>query len=663
MPFTFRGNTPKRGNWLTRDGRGEASLVPTDTDFWAANRPVGHIAGYLAPPQALFYHHKVNNAMGGTKKPYSKPQATESPTADVFEGRHPSESEKQWAEKTLGPTLEKAPEKPLGAATGVNVDEHGQARYTTVSGVPIRRLYTQADLPEDWNYEKYLGYPGQPPYTRGIHATGYRGKLYTMRQFSGFAAPEETNQRYKYLLEHGGSGLSVAFDLPTLMGYDSDHPASEGEVGKCGVAIDSLEDMEILFSGIDLETTTTSMTINSPASVLWAMYLVVAEKQGADWKKISGTIQNDILKEYIAQKEYIYPPAPSMRLVVDTFEFGSKFIPRWNTISISGYHIREAGSTALQELAFTLYDGVEYVEWALRRGLDVDDFGPRLSFFFNAHNDFFEEIAKYRAARKIWYRVMKDRFQAKNDRTRLMRFHTQTAGVSLPAQQPMNNIARVAIQAMAAVLGGTQSLHTDAYDEAFALPTEEAARIALRTQQIIAHESGVTETVDPLGGSYFLERFTLDMEKGAFEYFDKLDAMGGMVKAIERGYPQREIAEAAYQYQRAVEANEKIIVGVNEFQIEEQPPNILYIDEAVARQQSVKLKALRARRSSEEVGRRLDALKKAAGKEAKAARNDKISDANTMPYILDAVRAYATVGEICEALRQVYGTYTEVSVT
>ncbi|HTC78967.1 MAG TPA: methylmalonyl-CoA mutase family protein, partial [Terriglobales bacterium] len=358
-----------------------------------------------------------------------------------------------------------------------------------------------------------------------------------------------------------------------------------------------------------------------------------------------------------------YPPAPSMRLVVDTFEFGSKFIPQWNTISISGYHIREAGSTALQELAFTLYDGVEYVEWALRRGLDVDDFGPRLSFFFNAHNDFFEEIAKYRAARKIWYRVMKDRFQAKNDRTRLMRFHTQTAGVSLPAQQPMNNIARVAIQAMAAVLGGTQSLHTDAYDEAFALPTEEAARIALRTQQIIAHESGVTETVDPLGGSYFLERFTLDMEKGAFEYFDKLDAMGGMVKAIERGYPQREIAEAAYQYQRAVEANEKIIVGVNEFQIEEQPPNILYIDEAVARQQSVKLKALRARRSSEEVGRRLDALKKAAGTEAKAARNDKISDANTMPYILDAVRAYATVGEICEALRQVYGTYTEVSVT
>ncbi len=375
--------------------------------------------------------------------PEKKPQVADSPIADVFEGRHPSASEKEWAEKTLAPTLEKTPEKPIGAPTGTNLDEHGNARFTTISGVPIRRLYTEADLPEDWNYEQYLGYPGQPPYTRGIHATGYRGKLYTMRQFSGFASPEETNQRYKYLLEHGGSGLSVAFDLPTLMGYDSDHPASEGEVGKCGVAIDSLEDMEILFNGIDLEKTTVSMTINSPASVLWAMYLVVwamylvvAEKQGADWKKISGTIQNDILKEYIAQKEYIYPPAPSMRLVVDTFEFGSKFTPRFNTISISGYHIREAGSTALQELAFTLYDGVEYVEWARRRGLDVDEFGPRLSFFFNAHNDFFEEIAKYRAARKIWYQVMKERFAAKNDRSRLMRFHTQTAGVSAASTAP-----------------------------------------------------------------------------------------------------------------------------------------------------------------------------------------------------------------------------------
>src|SRR3954465_9350740 len=536
-----------------------------------------------------------------------KPQVAETPIADVFENRHPSDAEKKWAEKTLAPSLEKAPERPIGAPTGVNRDEHGHARFTTISGVPIKRLYTQADLPEDWSEDSYLGYPGQPPYTRGIHATGYRGKLFTMRQFSGFASPEETNLRYKYLLEHGGSGLSVAFDLPTLMGYDSDHPASEGEVGKCGVAIDSLEDMEILFGGIDLEKTTVSMTINSPASVLWAMYLVVAEKQGADWKKISGTIQNDILKEYIAQKEYIYPPAQSMRLVNDTFEFGSIFTPRFNTISISGYHIREAGSTALQELAFTVYDGVEYVEWALRRGLDVDEFGPRLSFFFNAHNDFFEEIAKYRAARKIWYRLMKDRFQAKNDRTRLLRFHTQTAGVSLPAQQPMNNIARVAVQALAAVLGGTQSLHCDSYDEALALPTEEAARIALRTQQIIGYESGVTQTVDPLGGSYFLENPTLQMEEGAFDYFGKLDAMGGMVKAIDRGYPQKEIAEASYQYQRAVEANEKIIVGGNEVVIEEDSPKILYIDETVARQQSAKLKALRARRSNVEVKRALDA--------------------------------------------------------
>jgi methylmalonyl-CoA mutase, N-terminal domain len=592
-----------------------------------------------------------------------KRQVAESPISDVFEGRHPADSEKNWAETTLASTLQKTPEHSIGAPTGVNRDENGNARFTTISGVPIRRLYTQADLPENWNYEQYLNYPGQPPYTRGIHASGYRGKLFTMRQFSGFASPEETNQRYKYLLEHGGGGLSVAFDLPTLMGYDSDHPASEGEVGKCGVAIDSLEDMEILFRGIDLEKTTVSMTINSPASVLWAMYLVVAEKQGADWKKISGTLQNDILKEYIAQKEYIYPPAPSMRLVVDTFEFGSKFTPRFNTISISGYHIREAGSTALQELAFTVYDGVEYVEWALRRGLDLDEFGPRLSFFFNAHNDFFEEIAKYRAARKIWYRLTKDRFRAKNPRTWLLRFHTQTAGVSLPAQQPMNNIARVAIQALAAVLGGTQSLHTDSYDEALALPTEEAARIALRTQQIIAYESGVTQTVDPLGGSYFLERLTLDMEQGAFDYFDKLDAMGGMVKAIERGYPQKEISESAYQYQRAVEAKEKIIVGVNDFTVQEESPAILYIDETVAQQQSAKLRTLRARRSNEEVRRCLDALKKAASQEVEAGANGNISRANTMPFIVDAVRAYATVGEICEALRQVYGTYTEVSIT
>jgi len=596
------------------------------------------------------------------KKGHEPGGVAENPIAEVFEGRRPAESEKRWAETTLAKTVEKAPERPIGEATGTNVDEQGNARFTTVSGAPIRRLYTQADLPQDWNYDQYLGYPGQAPYTRGIHATGYRGKLWTMRQFSGFASPEETNERYKYLLAHGGGGLSVAFDLPTLMGYDSDHPASEGEVGKCGVAIDSLEDMEILFNGIDLEKTTVSMTINSPASALWAMYLVVAEKQGADWKKISGTIQNDILKEYIAQKEYIYPPAPSMRLVIDTFEFGSRFTPRFNTISISGYHIREAGSTALQELAFTIYDGVEYVEWARRRGLDVDEFGPRLSFFFNSHNDFFEEIAKFRASRKIWHRLMKERFEAKNQRTWLMRFHTQTAGVSLTAQQPMNNIARVAIQGLAAVLGGTQSLHTDSYDEALALPTAEAARIALRTQQILAYESGVANTVDPLGGSYFVEKLTLDMEKGAFEYFDKLDAMGGMVRAIEIGYPQKEIAEASYQFQRAVEAREKVIVGVNDFAIEEQPPEILYIDESVAQRQSEKLKALRTRRSNDEVRRTLEALKKAAA-QMPVAQNGHVSEANTMPYIIDCVRAYATVGEICDALREVYGTYEEASIT
>src|SRR5262245_43656213 len=597
------------------------------------------------------HHANVERVMSNSKKPYSKPRVAENPIADVFDGRRPSDREVHWAENTLRPTLEKFPEKSMGAPTGTNLDDHGQARFSTISNMPIRRLYTPADLPTDWSDDRYLAYPKEPPFTRGIHATGYRGKLWTMRMFSGFASPEETNARYKYLLDHGGGGLSVAFDLPTLMGYDSDHPASEGEVGKCGVAIDSLEDMEILFDGIDLEKTTVSMTINSPASVLWAMYLVVAEKHGADWKKISGTIQNDILKEYIAQKEYIYPPAPSMRLVVDTLEFGSRYTPRFNTISISGYHIREAGSTALQELAFTIYDGVEYVEWALRRGLQIDEFGPRLSFFFNAHNDFFEEIAKYRAARKIWYRLTKDRFGAKNTRTWLMRFHTQTAGVSLPAQQPMNNIARVALQALAAVLGGTQSLHTDSYDEALALPTEEAARIALRTQQIIAHESGVAQTVDPLGGSYFVEKLTLDMEQGAFDYFSKLDQMGGMVSAIERGYPQKEIAESAYQYQRAVEANEKVIVGVNEFTIEEDAPHILYIDETVARQQSAKLEALRARRSNDEVHRCLDNLKKAATQSPSAVSNGNTSSANTMPFIIDAVRAYATVGEICEALR------------
>ena len=565
----------------------------------------------------------------------------------------------RWEEQTLNPALSKAPEKPIGAATGINIDGEGRARFTTISGVPVERLYTEADLPKD--KEASLSAPGEPPYTRGIHPNGYRGKLWTMRQFSGFASPEETNERYKYLLANGGSGLSVAFDLPTLMGCDSDDPQSEGEVGKCGVAIDSLDDMETLFSGINLEQTTVSMTINSPASVIWAMYLVVAERQGADWTKISGTLQNDILKEYIAQKEYIYPPTPSMRLVVDTFEFGSRFTPRFNPISISGYHIREAGSTAQQELAFTLYDGIEYVEWALRRGLAVDDFAPRLSFFFNSHNDFFEEIAKFRAARKIWYRVMTERFGATNPRSTWMRFHTQTAGVSLTAQQPKNNIARVAIQALAAVLGGTQSLHTDAYDEALALPTEDAARIALRTQQILAHESGVANVADPLGGSYFVERLTLDIEKAAFAYFDRLDGMGGMVRAIEHGFPQKEIAQASYDYQRAVEAHEKIIVGVNEYVVHEPAPQILYIDESVREAQSAKLRNLRRNRSNEAVARSLLALCHAAEKEPSAV-TDGISPANTMPYLLDCVKAHATVGEICNALKKVMGTYEEAGI-
>jgi methylmalonyl-CoA mutase N-terminal domain/subunit len=579
---------------------------------------------------------------------------------DLMTGRHPSSEEQRWAEETLQPALEKGPEQPIGAPTGVNRDDSGDARFTTVSGVAIRRLYTEADLPEDWqrNQGQYLGAPGEPPYTRGIHPTGYRGRLWTMRQFSGFASPEETNLRYKYLLASGASGLSVAFDLPTLMGCDSDDPKSEGEVGKCGVAIDSLEDMETLFSGIPLDTTTVSMTINSPASVLWAMYLVVAERQGADWKQLSGTLQNDILKEYIAQKEYLYPPAPSMRLVVDTLEFGARFAPRFNPISISGYHIREAGSTALQELVFTLYDGIEYVEWALRRGLAIDEFAPRLSFFFNAHNDFFEEIAKYRAARKVWYRVMTERFGAKNPRSTWMRFHTQTAGVSLTAQQPKNNIARVALQALAAVLGGTQSLHTDGFDEALALPTEDAARIALRTQQILAHESGVAETIDPFAGSYFLERLTLDMEQGAFRIFEKLDSMGGMVKAVEAGYPQKEIAEASYAYQRAVEAGEKIVVGVNQYAVDESPPRTLYIDESVRDSQAAKLKKLRADRSAEAVERSLSALRRAAGLQPEPAE-DGIARANTMPFILDCVRAYATLGEICGALGQVFGGWEE----
>src|SRR5277367_1313461 len=564
------------------------------------------------------------------------------------ENRHPSPEELRWEKLSLASALEKALERPIGAPTGINLDANGQARFTTISGAPIRRLYTEADLPEDMD----PSLPGEPPYTRGIHSSGYRGKIWTMRQFSGFASPEETNLRYKYLLANGGSGLSVAFDLPTLMGCDSDDPESEGEVGKCGVAIDSLDDMETLFADIDLEQTTVSMTINSPASILWAMYLAVAEKQGTDWKRISGTLQNDILKEYIAQKEYIYPPEPSMRLVVDTLEFGAEETPRFNPISISGYHIREAGSTAIQELAFTLRDGIEYVEWGVRRGMDVDEFAPRLSFFFNAHNDFFEEIAKYRAARRIWHKAMTERYKSANPRCWALRFHSQTAGCSLTAQQPMNNVVRTAIQALAAVLGGTQSLHTNSLDEAWALPTEFAATVALRTQQIIAHETGVTNTVDPLGGSYFVESLTNEVESGAWDYIRKIDAMGGMVAAIERSYPQREIAEASYRYQMEVDRREKIIVGVNEYVSEERALDILQIDETVATRQAVRLSKLRAERSEEAVTRQLNSLRNAAK-----------GTANLMPFIYDAVKVYATLGEICEAMRDVFGTYEEVAIT
>ena len=551
--------------------------------------------------------------------------------------RQPSEKELAWEKNTLQPTLEKSPER--------NYD------FTTTSGHPIRRLYTDADL-ADWNPERDLGLPGVPPYTRGIHPTMYRTRLWTMRQFAGFGSAEDTNARFRYLLSQGQTGLSTAFDLPTLMGYDSDHPLSEGEVGKCGVAISSLADMEVLFDKIPLGNVTTSMTINSPAAVIWAMYLAVAEKQGADWKKISGTLQNDILKEYIAQKEYIYPPEPSMRLVIDTFEFGVKNTPKFNPISISGYHIREAGSTAIQELAFTLRDGLEYVEWGMRRGLEVDEFVPQLSFFFNAHNDFFEEIAKYRAARRIWHKAMVERYKSKNPRSWALRFHTQTAGCSLTAQQPYNNVVRTALQALAAVMGGTQSLHTNSLDEAWALPTEFAATIALRTQQIIAHETGVTNTVDPLGGSYFVETLTNEVERGAWDYIEKIDAMGGMVAAIERAYPQREIAEASYRYQMAVDKKEKIIVGVNDFVSDEKPLEILQIDETVAHRQSERLRKLRAERSQAEVDCRLSALRNAAkGTE------------NLMPFIFDAVKSYATLGEICDAMREIFGTYEEVAIT
>jgi methylmalonyl-CoA mutase, N-terminal domain len=519
--------------------------------------------------------------------------------------------------------------------------------FTTISGRPIKALYTADDVTG-----AEPAAPGQFPYTRGIHSTGYRGKLWTMRQFSGFGTPEETNRRLKQLLAAGGTGLSIAFDLPTLMGRDPDYPLSLGEVGKCGVNVTSLADMEALFDGIPLGQVTTSMTINSPAAMIFAMYLVVADKQGVGWQALSGTIQNDILKEFIAQKEYIFPPRPSMRLITDVFGFCAREVPRWNTISISGYHIREAGATALQELAFTLRDGIEYVQWGIDAGLQVDDFVPRMSFFFNAHCDFFEEIAKYRAARNLWARTMRDRFGARSERSWKMRFHSQTAGVSLTAQQPYNNVVRTALQALSAVLGGTNSLHTNSLDEALALPTAEAATLALRTQQILAHETGVTATVDPLGGSYFVERLTRDMEEEAQGMFDQIDRMGGMVAAIENGFPQKEIAEASYRFQQAVERKEKIIVGVNGFVQDDDPPiEILYIDESASERQLAKFEQLKKSRDGDRVRRSLDALRTAARE-----------GANVMPPILEAVRAYATLGEMCDALRDVWGEYEEIPV-
>lgn len=545
-----------------------------------------------------------------------------------------NKSKRRWEEETLAPSWKRFPPR--------------LPEFTSISGHPIQALYAPDDL-EDFDPEQELGFPGEPPYTRGIHPGMYRGRLWTMRQFSGFGTARDTNQRFLYLLRQGQTGLSVAFDLPTLMGLDSDHPTASGEIGKCGVAVDTLADMEVLFRDIDLEAISTSMTINCPAAVIWAMFLAHAEKSGFSWARLRGTLQNDILKEYIAQKEWIYPPHPSMRLVTDTIAFAARNVPNWNSVSISGYHIREAGSTALQELAFTLRDGIEYVETAIRAGLEVDDFAPRLSFFFNAHNDFFEEIAKYRAARKVWHRVMKERFDCKDPRSSMLRFHAQTAGCSLTAQQPHNNIVRTSIQALAAILGGTQSLHTNSMDETYALPTEQAATIALRSQQILATESEVANTVDPLAGSYFVEKLTLELEKGCWEYFEKIDAMGGMVAAIERCYPQKEILDAAYRYQQAVERGEKVIVGVNRFVVdEEQPIDTLAIESGVADKQLDSLRRVKANRDGTAVRQSLAELRRAAA-----------TDENLMPFLLSCVKAYATLGEVCEEMKQVFGTYEE----
>lgn len=533
-----------------------------------------------------------------------------------------------------------------------DVNQLRKASFTTVSSVPIKMLYTPEDT-EGTDFHHDIGFPGEFPYTRGIHSSMYRRRLWTMRQFAGFGTPENTNERYHYLLEHGQTGLSVAFDLPTLMGKDSDDPVSRGEVGICGVNVSSLADMEILFKGIDLGTISTSMTINAPAPMMMAFYLAVAEKQGVDFSLLRGTMQADILKEYIAQKEWIYPPEPSMKLIIDMFEYLNKEVPQWNPISVSGYHIREAGSTAVQELAFTLADGFAYVEAGIKRGLDVDEFVPRISFFFNAHIDFFEEIAKYRAARRIWAKRLKDKYGAKNPRSWMLRFHTQTAGCSLTAQQPENNIVRTAYEALAGVLGGTQSLHTNSMDETLALPSEKAVRIALRTQQIIAHEIGVVNTIDPLAGSYFVESLTNEMEREAEKYFDRIDALGGVIPAIEAGFFQREIADAAYRYQLELDAKQKIIVGVNDFVQEEEKIEIpiLEISPEVEEKQKKRLSAVRSTRDSTKVEQTLEELKSAA-----------TEDRNLMPYLLNCTRAYATLGEMCNALTEVYGVYEEQAV-
>ncbi len=524
--------------------------------------------------------------------------------------------------------------------------------FTTVSSAEVNPLSTPDDLP-GFDYERDLGWPGEFPYTRGVQPTMYRGRPWTIRQFAGFGSARDTNERFKALLGHGQTGLSTAFHLPTLYGYDSDHPMSAGEVGKCGVAIDTLRDFEALFDGIDLGVVTTSMTINSTAPIALAMYLAVAEKQGTPWTKVGGTLQNDILKEYIAQKEYIFPPRPSMRLITDQFAFCARHVPKWNTVSVSGYHIREAGATALQELAFTLRDGMEYVKYGIDAGLDVDEFAPRLSFFFNAHNDFFEEIAKYRAARRIWAKVMRDRYGAKKAASRKLRFHTQTAGVSLTAPQPYNNVARVAIQALAAVLGGTQSLHTNALDETLALPTEFAAKIAVRTQQVVLHETGVANSIDPLGGSYFVEELTNRMEAGALDYFRRIDAFGGMVEAIEAGFPQKEIMDAAYRFQRAFDAREKVMVGVNGFteKLPGDEVSTLTISEETAEEQIRELNEVRRTRDSRTAMQRLSDLKAACR-----------GDANVMPPLVEAVKAYATVGEISDVMREVFAVYEEPAV-